>query len=112
MLRASLERRERWARLGLALRAAREARGLSQGQVARRLGVHRPTVSEWEAGRTRVDALQLADLCALYGAAPGDLLGAVDRGARAGAASGACSTKPPDSAPPSPGSEASRAPRP
>ena len=33
------------------IRAAREAAGLSQGQVARKLKMHRPTISEIEAGR-------------------------------------------------------------
>ena len=38
------------------LRLARETAGLSQGQAAKRLGLHRPTVSEIEAGRRRVTA--------------------------------------------------------
>ena len=38
------------------LRMAREMAGLSQGQVAKELGWHRPTVSEIEAGRRRVSA--------------------------------------------------------
>ena len=33
------------------LRSAREMAGLSQGQVAKMLGMHRPTISEIEAGR-------------------------------------------------------------
>ncbi|MGX5770483.1 helix-turn-helix transcriptional regulator [Microbacterium trichothecenolyticum] len=31
-------------------RAIREAAGVSQGQIARELGVHRMTVCRWEAG--------------------------------------------------------------
>ena len=49
------------------LRRAREAAGLSQGQVARKLGLHRPTVSEMEAGRRRVTAEEVAQLAELYG---------------------------------------------
>jgi len=30
------------------LRAAREAAGLSQGQVAKMMGMHRPTISRWK----------------------------------------------------------------
>jgi len=49
------------------LREAREMAGLSQGQVARLLSIHRPTVSEIEAGRRRVTAGELANLAKLYG---------------------------------------------
>ena len=48
------------------LRSAREAAGLTQGQVAQKLGLHRPTVSEIEAGRRRVSAEELAALANLY----------------------------------------------
>ena len=49
------------------LRLARQAAGLSQGQVAKHLGWHRPTVSEIEAGRRRVQAEELTLLAELYG---------------------------------------------
>ncbi len=49
------------------LRAAREQAGLSQGQVARMLGKHRPTISEAEAGRRAVPAEELAELARIYG---------------------------------------------
>jgi transcriptional regulator with XRE-family HTH domain len=48
------------------LRTAREMAGLSQGQVAKRLGIHRPSVSEIEAGRRRVSAEELTELADLY----------------------------------------------
>lgn len=48
------------------LRRARKAAGLSQGQVARRLDLHRPTVSEMEAGRRRVTADEVARFADLY----------------------------------------------
>jgi transcriptional regulator with XRE-family HTH domain len=51
------------------LRAAREAAGLSQGQVARQLKMHRPTISEIEAGRRRVSVDELAEFANLYGVA-------------------------------------------
>ncbi len=41
------------------LRIAREQAGLSQGQVAKLLGLHRPTVSQIEAGQRRVSAEEL-----------------------------------------------------
>lgn len=49
------------------LRMARESAGLSQGQVAKRLGMHRPTISEIEAGRRRVSAEEIASFGGLYG---------------------------------------------
>ena len=48
------------------LRLAREQAGLSQGQVAKLLDMHRPTISEIEAGRRRVSAEELAEFARLY----------------------------------------------
>lgn len=46
---------------------ARESAGLSQGQVAKLMGFHRPTISEIEAGRRRVSADELTQFADLYG---------------------------------------------
>ena len=56
------------ARLQIAkrLRMARELAGLSQGQAARQLGWHRPTLSQIEAGRRKVSAEDLSLLANLY----------------------------------------------
>lgn len=48
------------------LRAAREQAGLSQGQVARLLGMQRPTISEIEAGRRKVSAEELSQFAHIY----------------------------------------------
>jgi len=48
------------------LRLARENAGLSQGQVAKKLDLQRPSISEIEAGRRRVSAEELARLAVLY----------------------------------------------
>jgi transcriptional regulator with XRE-family HTH domain len=48
------------------LRAAREQAGLSQGQAARQLDMHRPTISEIEAGRRRIQVEELAQFAKLY----------------------------------------------
>lgn len=48
------------------LRVAREQAGLSQGQVAKLMAVHRPTISEIEAGRRRVQVEELAQFAKLY----------------------------------------------
>lgn len=48
------------------LKLAREQSGLSQGQVAKRLEMHRPTISEIEAGRRSVTAEELREFSELY----------------------------------------------
>lgn len=57
------------------LRMAREMAGLSQAQVADRLGLHRPSVSEIEAGRRRVSAEELSFLATLFGVSEAWILG-------------------------------------
>jgi transcriptional regulator with XRE-family HTH domain len=52
--------------IGKRLRLAREQAGLSQSQVAKLLGVHRPTISEMEAGRRKVTAEELSELARIY----------------------------------------------
>jgi len=49
------------------LREAREAAGLSQEDVAQKLGLLRPAISQIENGHRRVEALELARLAKLYG---------------------------------------------
>jgi transcriptional regulator with XRE-family HTH domain len=53
--------------IGNRLRTAREMAGLSQGQIARLMGLHRPSVSEAEAGRRRVSAEELIQFAQHYG---------------------------------------------
>ena len=48
------------------LKEARRMAGLSQAQVARLLGLHRPSVSEIEAGHRRVIADELVQFAELY----------------------------------------------
>jgi transcriptional regulator with XRE-family HTH domain len=49
------------------LREAREYLGLSQEYVAQQTGISRPAISEIEAGRRKVDSLELKRLSKLYG---------------------------------------------
>jgi len=49
------------------VRSARELAGLSQGQVAKKLGMHRPTITEIEAGRRNIKSHELSALAKLYG---------------------------------------------
>ena len=57
------------------LKEARKLAGLSQGQVAKMLGLHRPSVSEMEAGNRRVSADELARLAEIYDVSVAWLLG-------------------------------------
>ena len=57
------------------LRLAREQAGLSQGQVARMVGKHRPTISEIEAGRRRVSAEEVGVFADIYEVSASWLLG-------------------------------------
>jgi transcriptional regulator with XRE-family HTH domain len=53
--------------IAMRLKLARKMAGLSQGQVARLVGLHRPSISEAEAGRRKVSAEELADFAMRYG---------------------------------------------
>ena len=57
------------------LRLAREQAGLTQAQAAELLELHRPSVTEIEAGRRRVTAEELATLSDLYGVSVDWLMG-------------------------------------
>jgi transcriptional regulator with XRE-family HTH domain len=48
------------------IREARKSAGLSQGQVAKLMGLHRPSISEIEAGNRRVSADELSRLAGLF----------------------------------------------
>ena len=61
------EREKKRKAIASRLRLSREMAGLTQGQVAKSLDWHRPTVSEIEAGRRRVSAEELATLADMYG---------------------------------------------
>jgi DNA-binding transcriptional regulator YiaG len=55
-----------YKRLTRALRQARERAGLTQGEVAARLGTYASFVSKCESGERRLDVLELAAFCRLY----------------------------------------------
>ena len=57
------------------LKEARRLAGLSQGQVAKMLGLHRPSVSEMEAGNRKVSADEVAMLSEIYDVSVAWLLG-------------------------------------
>jgi transcriptional regulator with XRE-family HTH domain len=62
---------EQRAAIASRLRLARDRAGLSQGQVAKMLQMHRPTISEIEAARRSVTAEELAEFSRLYSVSAG-----------------------------------------
>lgn len=58
---------QRKAAIASRLALARKQAGLTQGQVATMLRLHRPSISEVEAGRRDVTAAEIAQLAEIYG---------------------------------------------
>jgi len=53
--------------IGEKLRSAREMAGLTQSQVAKMMNLHRPSISEIEAGRRKVSSEEITKLSEIYG---------------------------------------------
>jgi transcriptional regulator with XRE-family HTH domain len=66
-----------YGRLLKALRQARHHAGLTQLDVARRLGTYASFVSKCESGERRIDVVELAAFCRLYGLRLTAFLGSV-----------------------------------
>lgn len=58
---------ERYAFLLRRLREAREARGLTQGQVGASIGKPQSYIAKIELGERRVDVIELYEIANLYG---------------------------------------------
>ena len=69
------DRSSRRALVAERLRQARKLAGISQGQVAKILGLHRPSISEMEAGNRKVSADEVARLGEVYDVSVAWLLG-------------------------------------
>ncbi len=57
----------RYRRLLRTLKDARVEAGLTQVEVGRKFGAHASFVSKIESGERRLDVVELADFCKLYG---------------------------------------------
>ena len=73
------EQEEKRKAIASRLRLSREMAGLTQGQVAKSLDWHRPTVSEIEAGRRRVSAEELTTFAEMYGVSVPWIVGEEDQ---------------------------------
>lgn len=60
--------------IGKRIRKYREACGISQKQLAEKLGISNNRVSNWEQGINRPDADILADICRALNISPSELL--------------------------------------
>ena len=60
--------------IGKRIRKYREARGISQIQLAEKLGIGNSRVSNWEQGINRPDADILAEMCRVLEVSPSELL--------------------------------------
>jgi len=56
-----------YARVLQTLRELRKEAGLTQAEVAARFGAHAPFVSKCESGERRLDVVELAEFCRIYG---------------------------------------------
>ena len=63
------------AQIAERLKVARKLAGISQGQVAKLLGLHRPSISEIEAGNRNVSAGEVIHLAEIYDVSVAWLLG-------------------------------------
>ena len=59
--------------LGETLMRVRRGAGVTQGEMARRLGLSRPTLNRLESASQNVTLRTLAQLCRALGCEPGDL---------------------------------------
>lgn len=61
--------------IGNRIRKYRKKLGISQKELAKRIGVSNGRVSNWEQGLNRPDADMLAELCQALNVSPSSLLG-------------------------------------
>lgn len=61
-------------KIGSQIKKYREVFGLSQKELADRLGISNSRVSNWEQGINRPDADMLADICIALNVSPSELL--------------------------------------
>jgi transcriptional regulator with XRE-family HTH domain len=68
----------RYHRLLVVLREIRESAGFTQKDVAAKFGAHASFVSKCESGERRIDVVELADFCRVYGTSVPEVLERAD----------------------------------
>lgn len=61
--------------IGTNIKAIRKSRGLTQEEVAERMGLVKATISSWETGRTRPNMSKLEELCEALNCQKSDIVG-------------------------------------
>ena len=51
----------------MTLKQLRKVASLTQEEAAKELGISHDTISRWESGATQPTALQIVDICRVYG---------------------------------------------
>lgn len=74
---AKTQHSPKYRRLLKELRQARKDAGLTQLEVAKKFDHHPPFISKVESGERRIDVIELADFCRLYGVSLFDFLKSV-----------------------------------
>ena len=69
---------QKYDQLLLALRRARKTAKLTQVDVAERLDVYASYVSKCESGERRIDVIELAEFCRVYGVKLVDFLKSIE----------------------------------
>jgi transcriptional regulator with XRE-family HTH domain len=64
---AKTQHTRRYKHLLAELRAVRKAAKVTQLAASKKLGKHAPHISKIESGERRLDVIELADLCKIYG---------------------------------------------
>ena len=59
--------------MGEKIRALREAKGMTQAELAEALGLSQPAIVQWETGKNEPTAFNIRRLADLFGVPPGDL---------------------------------------
>lgn len=71
-------RKGEYLKMAQVLRGARAASGLTQVELAERLGVAQSFVSKYESGERRLDLLELREVAAALNVSPADLIAQVE----------------------------------
>ena len=59
-----------YKQIGLKVRSLRESLGISQQEIAKRCGLSRPTIVNFEAGRQRISLHELENIARAIGTTP------------------------------------------
>ena len=74
----TMSQRHLYVSLQKALAEARQAKGLTQTEIATRLGKPQSFVSKYESGERRLDVVEFLEVCRALSVKPGSILNKID----------------------------------